>query len=178
MDFYELVERRQSDRHYSSRQVEPEVLQKCLRAALLAPSDHNTQPWKFIVVDDPELVRQVGEAAAGYGMNKWTSKAPIIVAAVLDQPMGSFLGGFLLGKNFALMDLGMAVENFCLQATDLGLGTCILGSFNEIKIKKLLGIPRGVRMPLMISVGYPRGLVRDKKRKSIEETVSYNKYNK
>ena len=178
MDFKELVERRQSDRHYSSKAVGREELTLCLQAARLAPSDHNTQPWKFVVVDDPELTAKVGEAAAGFGMNKWTARAPVIVAVVVDQPMGSFLGGFLLGKNFALMDVGMAVENFCLQATDLGLGTCILGSFDEIKIKKMLGIPRGKRMPLMISVGYPRGLVRDKKRKSLDEIVSYNMYSK
>lgn len=178
MDFYELVERRQSDRHYSNKPVEREVIEKCLRAASFAPSDHNTQPWKFVVVDDPDLTQKVGAAAAGFGMNKWTSKSPVIVAVVIDQPMGSFLGGFLLGKNFALMDIGMAVENFCLQATDLGLGTCVLGSFDERKIKKLLGIPRGKRMPLMISAGYPRGLVRDKKRKPLEEVVSYNKFEK
>lgn len=111
-------------------------------------------------------------------MNNWTSKAPVIVAVVLDQPVSSFLGGFLLKKNFALMDLGMAVENFCLQATDLGHGTCVLGSFNEPKIKRLLGIPRRMRMPMMISMGHPRGLVRPKKRKALDEIVTYNKFSK
>lgn len=178
MDFTELVERRQSDRHYNDKPVTREDIEKCLRAATLAPSDHNTQPWKFIVVDDPDLTEKVGAAAAGFGMNNWAHKSPVIVAVLLDQPMGSFMGGFLLGKNFALMDIGMAVENFCLQASELGLGTCILGSFDERKIKKMLGVPRGIRMPLMITMGYPRGLVRTKKRKGLDEVVSYNKYSK
>ena len=74
------------------------------------------------------------------------------------------------------MDVGMAVENFCLQAADLGLGTCIMGWFNEKKVAGLLGIPRSKRVPLLISLGYPDAPLRQKVRKPLEEIASWNGY--
>lgn len=78
-DFLQLVASRQSDRAYdTSRIVEPEKLERILEAACLAPSACNAQPWKFVVVTDPELSAKVGKAAAGLGMNKFAKDAPSI----------------------------------------------------------------------------------------------------
>ncbi|MBO7763350.1 MAG: nitroreductase family protein, partial [Bacteroidales bacterium] len=82
----------------------------------------------------------------------------------------------LKGKEFRLMDIGMAVEHLCLQAADLGLGTCIMGWFDERKVKKALNIPRSRRVPLLISLGYPDTQTRRKIRKSIKEVASWNSY--
>ena len=71
-DFLKLVAARQSDRAYDmSRPVEPEKLERILEAARLAPSACNAQPWKFVVINDPELSVKVGKATAGLGMNKF-----------------------------------------------------------------------------------------------------------
>ena len=176
MDFSELVQKRQSDRKYASRPVERDLVVKCLEAARLAPSACNSQPWKFVVVDDRELVRQVGEAAAGMGMNGFAREVPVIVAVVLEKMnLTARIGSVIKDKEYSLLDVGIAVEHFCLQAAELGLGTCIMGWFNEKKVKELLGI-RGKRVPLLVSLGYPAGENRKKIRKSMDEMSSWNKY--
>ena len=78
-------------------------------------------------------------------------------------------------KEYSLLDMGIAVEHFCLQAAELGLGTCIMGWFDEKKVKKLLGI-KNKRVPLLITLGYPAGETRRKIRKSLDDMSSWNKY--
>ena len=176
MDFLQLAASRQSDRAYEHRPVEREKLERILQAACLAPSACNSQPWKFVVVDDCELVRKVGEAAAGMGMNGFAREVPVIVAVVLEKMnLTARIGSVIKDKEYSLLDVGIAVEHFCLQAAELGLGTCIMGWFNEKKVKELLGI-RGKRVPLLVSLGYPAGENRKKIRKSMDEMSSWNKY--
>ena len=116
------------------------------------------------------------EAAAGMGMNKWVTDVPVIVAVVLEKMnLTARIGSVIKDKEYSLLDVGIAVEHFCLQATELGLGTCIIGWFDEKKVKKLLDIPKR-RVPLLISVGYPASEHRKKVRKPLEEMSSWNKY--
>jgi nitroreductase len=177
MDFSELVKHRQSDRRYSARPVEKEMLFQCLEAARLAPSANNSQPWKFVVVEEPGLKDLLADCSASMGMNKFASQAPVIVAVVLEkQNVLSSIGSFFKSKEYRLMDIGIAVSHFCLQATDLGLGSCIIGWFDEKRVKKLLDIDRSKRVPLLISVGYSESPMRKKTRKSLEEISSWNSY--
>ena len=175
MNLSELIQKRQSDRKYESRPVSREMVMKCLEAARLAPSACNSQPWKFVVVDDVALLPQMGAAAAGMGMNGFAREVPVIVAVVLEKMnLTARIGSVIKDKEYSLLDVGIAVEHFCLQAAELGLGTCIMGWFDEKKVKKLLGI-KGKRVPLLIS-GYPAGETRKKARKSLEEMSSWNQY--
>ena len=80
MDFSELANKRQSDRQYQQKPVDRALLLQCLEAARVAPSACNSQPWKFVVVDEPSLVSEMASAAAGMGMNKFAFQAPVIVA--------------------------------------------------------------------------------------------------
>lgn len=176
MELLDLIQKRQSDRQYEARPVDRELVVKCLEAARLAPSACNSQPWKFVVVDEPQLVLQVGEAAAGMGMNKFAKEVPVIVAVVLEKMnLTARIGSVIKDKEYSLLDMGIAVEHFCLQAAELGLGTCIMGWFDEKKVKKLLGI-KNKRVPLLITLGYPAGETRRKIRKSLADMSSWNKY--
>ena len=176
MNFQELVNKRQSDRKYNSESVDRELVIQCLEAARLAPSACNSQPWKFVVVDNPELLPHMADAAAGMGMNKWVKTAPVVVAVVLEKMnFTARIGSVIKDKEYSLLDVGIAVEHFCLQAAELGLGTCIMGWFDEKKVKKLLGIGNK-RIPLLISLGYPDTETRKKSRKTLEEMSSWNKY--
>jgi nitroreductase len=177
MEFSELVKYRQSDRKYSDKPVEREKLLQCIEAARLAPSANNSQPWKFIIVDQPELKEQIAALTVGLGMNKFTNEAPVMVAVVLEKmDVPTSMASVLKNKEFSLMDVGMAVMQFCLQAADIGLGTCIIGWFDEKKVKKLLSIPDKKRVPLLITVGYSEARTRNKIRKSPEEMSSWNRY--
>jgi nitroreductase len=175
MEFSDLVKRRQSTRKYLAESVEKEKLQQCLESARLSPSANNGQPWKFVVVDDPELKVQVANCASGLGMNKFTHEAPVLVAVILEKmKLISFLGSVIQDKEYSLLDIGIAVNQFCLQATDLGLGTCIIGWFDEKAVKKLLHIDKRKRVPLLITVGYSDSPLREKSRKSMAQISSWN----
>lgn len=157
--------------------VSREDVLKCLEAARMSPSACNSQPWKFIVVDDKAKLAEMADAAEGLGMNKFTRDVPVMVAVVLEKMNATArLGSLLKHKDYSMLDLGMAVEHFCLQAADLGLGTCIMGWFDEKRIARLLGVPRGKRIPLIISLGYPENPTRRKVRKPVEDMSSWNSY--
>ena len=177
MEFSELVLKRQSDRKYAPKRVDREDIERCLEAARMAPSACNSQPWKFVVVDDRAKLAELSEAAIGLGMNRFTVQVPVLVAVVQEpMNMSAKAGSLAKNKDYSMMDLGMAVENFCLQAAELGLGTCIMGWFDEKRVKKVLGVPRTRRVQLLIAVGHPDAPNRQKVRKPLEEISSWNSY--
>jgi nitroreductase len=180
MDFLELVSIRHSVRKYDGRPVEREKIERCAQAARLAPSACNSQPWKFIIADDPELKAKAAKYASGgaAAINRFAAEAPVIAAVVMEKPnYKSRLGASLKDIQYNYIDMGIAVEHFCLQAAEEGLGTCILGWFDEKGIKKVLSIPENKKVGLLITMGYPRdGGSSVAKRKSIDEMRSYNKY--
>ncbi len=175
--FPKLTALRESVRSYKSDPIPKDSLDRCIEAARLAPSANNGQPWEFVVAAD-EVIKGKLVKAAGFGPlkeNPFAAQAPVMVA-VIETPghRPTRWGGFLLGQNFPLMDIGMAVEHFCLQAAAEGLGTCILGMFVPGEVKRALNLPRFHRPRLLISVGRPAvGEVRIKKRKGIEEMSRY-----
>ena len=179
MTFIELATLRQSTRKYSPVPVEREKLLRCLEAARIAPSACNSQPWKFIVVDDPELRMKVARETynALVPINKFTHQAPVLVVLVVERPKTiSQIGGRIKNKDYWLYDIGIAAEHFCLQAAEEGLGTCMLGWFNERPLQILLGIPKKRLIGLVITVGYPADEPRPKIRKTLDSIVAYNKY--
>jgi nitroreductase len=180
-NFLSLIKKRQSVRKYLKKPVEPEKLHRCLEAARLAPSASNSQPWRFVVVNDPDLVQKVAKETIGplATFNAFVPQAPVIVAIVLEKMKAvSQIGAYLKDREYPLIDMGIAAEHFCLQAAEEGLGTCMLGWFNEKPIKELLNIPKNKRIGLLITLGYaPEDYpLREKKRKGMEEVVGYNRY--
>ena len=177
-NFLSLAKARQSDRAYdTTRSVEAEKLERILEAARLAPSACNAQPWRFVVITDSGLSEKVGKATAGLGMNKFAATAPVHILIVEESAnFTSMLGGKVKDKHFPLIDIGIAAAHISLAAEDEGLGSCILGWFDEKEIKKLTGIPSSKRLLLDITIGYPVKEKRKKSRKDKEKVISYNKY--
>jgi len=177
MEFLELAKARYSSRMYKSDPVEREAVERCLEAARLAPSACNSQPWKFIVCDGDPLRQNLGEKAFSgiYSMNAFAKKAPVIIAVVRQSSQyASKLGGMFRGTDFSLLDIGMACEHLVLQAAEEGLGTCILGWFNEKNVKKILNLPFSSKVDLLISLGHPAEKhPRPKNRKTLEEIREY-----
>lgn len=175
-----MVRQRESVRAYRADPVDRAMVERCLEAARLAPSACNAQPWKFIVVDDPELKNALADATQTrmIPMNHFTKQAPMHVVVVREKAnMTSGIGQVIKNKEYPLTDLGLAVAHFCLQAVEEGLGTCILGWFDEKKVKKLLSIPASKRAELIITVGFPlQEAAREKRRKTIDEIRSFNFY--
>ena len=179
MDFKSLVSTRQSDRSYTDEPVETEVLERILECARLAPSACNAQPWHIIVVDDPRLKNQVADATSEklLGMNHFTKQAPVHLSLIEESAnFTSNFGSWVKRKHFPLIDIGIIAEHICLAAASEGLGSCMIGWFDENKVKKLLDIPKSKRVQLIITLGFPAKETRTKTRKPIEEIVSYNRY--
>lgn len=177
-DFLQLVLSRQSDRVFDKKRlVELEKVERLVDAARLAPSACNAQPWRFVVVTDPELVDQIGQAAASFGMNKFAKDAPLHILIVEESAnFTSFIGGKVKEKHFPLIDIGIAAAHLTLAAESEGLGSCILGWFDEKRIKQLVGIPASKRLILDILIGYPLKEKRKKSRKAKEKVVTFNRY--
>jgi nitroreductase len=137
--FLELVQSRRSIRKYQDKPVEREKILQCIEAARLAPSAENVQPWRFIILDDPEIIRQMSDQAFSgiYSPIRFAAKAPVIVVilAKLDI-LANRIGKQIQGTQFYLLDIGIAGEHLVLQAQELGLGSCWIGWFNARKIKK------------------------------------------
>lgn len=183
MKFIELVKKRQSVRKYRSAPVEKEKILNCLEAARLAPSASNGQPWTFVVVDQAEVLKKIsGEIKGPLGtFNRFAEEVPVVIVIVIEKMKTvTEIGHHLKDREFSLIDIGIAAEHFCLQAAEEGLGTCMVGWFNENPIKEALGIPEKKRIGLLITLGYPREgyQQRNKIRKSMEEIMRWNRYPK
>jgi len=175
----ELIITRQSDRRYDTKAIEKEKLERIIEAGRMAPSACNAQPWKFIVITDKELIQKVAQAASAklLDMNSFVAQAQVVIVIVRENPnFSSRIGATIKKKDYSLIDIGIASENICLQARAEGLGSCIIGWFDERMLQKILDIPRSKRIELIITIGYSLSEYRQKKRKPKEAVVSYNKY--
>lgn len=178
--FLDLARQRQSDRAFdANRPIEPEKIARILEAAQLAPSACNAQPYRMIVVDEPELKNKVADTTSSkvLGMNHFTKQAPVHIVIVEENPnFTSGIGGVVKDKHFPYIDIGIVAAHITLAAADEGLGSCILGWFDEKKLRSLLNIPARKRILLDVVVGYSTQPLREKKRKNEDKVVGHNKY--
>ena len=181
MNFLNLVKERYSVRKYLNKPVQHEKIERCIEAARLAPSTCNSQPWRFIIVDDTELKEAIVRETYGkvLSFNSFSKEAPVLIVVISERKnLSAKIAGIMKKRDFSLIDIGIAAEHICLQAVEEGLGTCMLGWFDEGAIKKLLNIPRQKRIELIITLGYPDELVKkkSKKRRDIDSVRSYNHF--
>ena len=181
MALLDLLKHRKSIRCYLDRAVEREKIMMCLEAARVAPSACNSQPWKFIIVDDRELKNKLCDTAFSgiYSMNSFCKMAPVIVAVVSEK--SKFLariGSMFRGTKYYLIDIGVACEHFILQAEDLGLGTCWIGWFNERAVKSILNVPQNKKIDILIALGYydAENVCPEHGREPMDKIASFNSY--
>ena len=177
--FQKILAGRRSIRRFLPAPVEPEKLRACLEAARIAPSAHNVQPWRFVVVDDPDLKERLTSAAFSgiYYTSKFAAQAPVILV-LLAKPAGGVarLGSKIQGVPYFLIDMGIAGEHVVLQAEELGLATCWMGWFDYRKARKVLAIPRTFKLVAMMPLGYAeKRPQREPPRKTFENIVAFNK---
>jgi len=175
--FMELAIKRYSTRKYLVKDVELEKIQSCIEAARMAPSACNSQPWRFHVVREPNLRSTVAKATLqkGIALNKFTLEVPVLVVLTVSKGnLKTKVGQMVSGLPYYLIDAGIAAEHFCLQASALGLGTCMIGWFQEKVIKANLNVKSDERVALVIALGYPEDdFTRAKVRKELEEISVY-----
>ncbi len=180
MDFLNLVKKRQSTRRFLDKPVERDKIERCIEAARLAPSATNTQPWKFIVVDNPELREKVANKTFSQivSFNRFSLQAPVLIVITSNRMnLSNKITQTLKNRELTPIDIGITAAHLTLQAAEEGLGTCFMGWFNEKGVKKLLNIPASKRVELIIAMGYPASdIIRAKARKKLNEIMEYNHY--
>ena len=168
MNVLEAIRTRRSVRKYKPEEIPEEDLKEILTAAQLAPSAGNRQPWRFVVVRDPETKKKMGEAARG---QTWISDAGVIVAALAmprDSPE--------IYPRWVERDVMTAVEHMVLAAWSLGYGTCWIGAFYEDKVKELLGVPEGMTVINLLPIGVPDQKPEARGRKPLKELFHEDRF--
>ena len=173
MNFMEIANNRQSCRSYEAdRPVETEKLTAILEAARLAPSACNGQPY-HITVCQGQAAKDVALLTRGMGgMNKFAVQAPVmLVISEMPYVKSAALGAKVKNNDYRSIDIGIVCAYITAEAAAQGLGTCILGWFDDDKIRAACDLKHPVR--LVITLGYPADTLRTKKRKDLDTLVSY-----
>ena len=165
----EAIKKRQSVRSYQDKEIPEAVLRQVLEAGRLAPSANNKQHWKFIVVKDKDLRKKLVPACKN---QEFVGEAPVVIAGCGTDPDYVMSNG----EHAYSIDLAIALEHMSLEAASLGLGTCWIGAFYQEQVKEILGVPEGVRIVNLLTLGYPEKLGPKTGRKPLSEIVCYDKY--
>jgi nitroreductase len=166
MDFFELVQKRYSVRSYKPDPVEDDKLRQVLEAARLAPTANNRQPFQIIVI---HTAGREADLRRIYGRS-WFTQAPLLIA-ICAIPAQSWVRRD--NKNYADVDVSIAMDHLILAATDLGLGTCWVAAFDPAAAREVLHLPAGVEPIAFTPLGYPADQPGPKQRKPLSELVRY-----
>ncbi|MBR2406200.1 MAG: nitroreductase family protein [Clostridia bacterium] len=173
MNFTEIALTRESCRSYDAdRAVPQEALQAVLEAGRLAPSACNGQPYHFTVCTGA-TAKKVAAATMGMGMNVFAAQAPVMIV-ISEKPYvkTAALGAKVKHNDYRSIDIGIAAAYLTAEAAAQGLGSCILGWFDDDKLRKICGLDAPAR--LVICVGYPKESTapRPKKRLTYDKLVT------
>ena len=173
MDFETLIKTRQSCRNFSEKPVPRPEIEACLEAARLAPSACNAQPL-YLSVCTGALVAQVGACTRSMGMNGFTEKVPcFVVVSEQSYNATAAMGSRVKDQDYRSIDIGIASAHLVLAAAERGLASCILGWFDEKKLRELLGVKGRIRLVIALGYAAEGDPVRPKKRKTLDELADF-----
>lgn len=158
MELKDAVFDRRSVRRFTDDPVPDDAVREMLEAARTAPSWANVQPWEFIVVRDTGVIAKITETyAAGNPARKCSMACGLIIVGCAQTGVSGCKEGAPVTRfdSWHMFDLGLAVQNLCLRAHDLGFGTVIVGLMNHDECRRVLAVPDGYEVVVAIPVGKP-----------------------
>ncbi|MCJ7424079.1 nitroreductase family protein [Candidatus Bathyarchaeota archaeon] len=164
MSLVDVVLSRRSIRRYEPKEIPSDVLDKILEAGRQAPSAANKQPWHFIVLTDSGIKKELSKGM----FNRFIKDTPITVVGCAHKDLTA-------GK-WSIVSTTIALQNMVVVAWAMGIGSCWVGDFSEEKVKKLLSIPENWNVVALVSFGYPAEKPQPRKKKTIKEIASFNKF--
>lgn len=179
MELRECVETRRSVRRFTDEPVSDETIREIVRLASYAPSWKNTQTARYTIVRDRALMERIAEECVlgfSYNTKTLTRCTALAVQSVVTNIAGMEKDGTATtskGNAWEVFDAGISAQTFCLAARDLGIGTCILGIFDEEKIAPLIALPEGQRVSALIAMGHPAEEPVMPKRKEVSDLVRF-----
>ena len=165
VDVAQAIRSRYSCRNYQDKPIEKAKLEAVLEAARQAPSAKNLQDWRFVVVTNKDA--RVKLAAAANNQTFLENAGAIIIGCTVSEHV--MRCGQLIGP----IDVAIAIEHMCLQATELGLATCWIGSFYPDKVRPIVGIPDDVTIIELLALGYPGDAPKEHRREPMDNIVSF-----
>jgi nitroreductase len=202
MNIYQTIQNRRSIRKFSQAPIPADVINRLLEAMRLAPSGKNAQPWKFIVVQDSITRQEIAEVCVFYTSSgreirqDWIAEAPAIII-ICGNPKTAFVkiiddnrviianwdfleekqkSGPVQWESGILVDLTIPMDHLSLAAIEEGLGGCWVAGLDEVRLKEILGIPVDWRAPAVMPIGFPIENPEARRRKPLEEVVSFERY--
>ena len=170
MNFLELAKERYSVRKMKPEKIKQEELNKILEAARLSPTAKNMQRERLLVINTEEGIEKIKQCTeCDFG-----ATTIVVISYEKDDEQNESE----MSRKYGLIDTGIVATHMCLEATDLGLGTTMVGLFDRELTKKLFNIPAKYQPELLLPIGYidRKPSILHEKRKPIEELVEYNKY--
>ncbi len=153
MEFDEVLISRKSVRSYQDKEIPEEILNNMMEAARLSPSFQNRQCWRFVVVRDKNIIKDLALRSGMISkVNFFIKDAPVVIVACADPAKS----GTMNNQNYYLVDTAIALQQIMLSAWNQGIGSCWLAAFNERYVREILGIPQNIRVVALSPFGYPK----------------------
>ncbi len=167
MDVTKAIKERRSIRNFSNEDIEKGLLGELVEAAIWAPSGSNIQPWEIKMVkgDKVDKIKTFSPGLMG--------DPPVLAVICRDEKMAYNEGGEVCRDVLSVMDVAIAAQNMCLKAVDIGLGTCLVRSFNKKAVKSLLNLKDGLVPSLIITIGVPKKIPNPPKKRDKEEITEW-----
>lgn len=179
MEALECIKSRRSIRSFTEEKVSHEVLEEIVDTARFSPSWKNTQIVRYVVVEDEVMQKKIAESCVmGFTYNtKTITKAPaLVVLSYVTKRSGFERDGSYTtskGEEWEMFDVGIAAQTFCLAAHEKGVGTCIMGIFDETLVAEAIHLPDNQRVGALIAVGYPDKVPDTPVRKEAAQLILY-----
>ncbi|MCI8608286.1 MAG: nitroreductase [Firmicutes bacterium] len=180
MDLVTGIKERRSIRKFQDKKVPHEIIEEIVNVAAFAPSWKNTQIARYIVVEDPEKIAAIAtdDCTLGFSYNvKTMAHAPaLVILTVVNGRSGYEKDGSFTtpkGDRWEMFDAGIAAQTFCLAAHEKGIGTVIMGIFDENRVAGIVDIPEGQQIAAIIPMGYPEGDVSAPPRKDASQLLTF-----
>ena len=165
MSVIDLLLSRRSIRKYKTEQIPQDTIQKILEAGRYAPSASNGQPWRFIVLTDPEVKEKLSH-------RQWSGFIRDSAFAIV----GCAYEGSAYARKWSTVDTTIAMQNMVIAAWGLGIGSCWVGDFDEAEVRELLCVPNDWKILALLSFGCPEEKPATTPRKPLNEIVGYNRF--
>lgn len=177
MNITECIKTRRSIRKYKPESISHSTLESIVSAASYSPSWKNTQITRYTAIEDPSILNTIAEKLTpSYNSNIVKQVSTLIAVTFVKERCGYERDGSFStkkGDRWQMFDVGVSCQSFCLAAHEAGLGTVILGIFDEDEISKLLELPEDQELAALIAIGYPDMEPEAPKRKSVEQLLTY-----
>ena len=177
MNTLECIKTRRSIRKFKPDSIDHSLLESLISAASYSPSWKNSQITRYIAIEDSSILSSIINDYTQEHNSNIIKQAPMLIAVTFVKGRSGFErdGSYSTkkGDRWQMFDIGAACQTFCLAAHEAGLGTVIMGIWDEDGITSLLNIPDDQELGALIAIGWPDIDPEAPKRKSVSELLKY-----